>query len=404
MDPCLPSQPVSAALGERRARLTAARHPLSRLLLLLPLLFWAGIYVSSIFSPALLDDADSVHAEAAREMLARHDWVTLHADGIRYLEKAPLLYWVIAASFRVFGVSEWAARLPLALGMLGLIFATYSLGRHGYGEEGGFWAALTVSTSLGLYLFTRFQIPDALVGLWLTLGVLVFFRTLEEDPPSRAACWGLAAAAALNVLTKGLIGLVFPAAIILLFLVLTRNLRHLARMRLGSSTLIFLSIAAPWHVLAALRNPSQGHVRGFLWFYFQKMALYECLEGRTDQALIIGIAYDKDVIGIALIKGSVLSTQRNHRMININHIEVREHAADWGALWYAKAFLIAFDLDTLRKDFSYGRERLSQFHRQPWTEPWMRRKLISLNRFGLRDMTKYREPVLWQFTHLNNSL
>jgi len=232
------------------------------------LLGWGAIYIPGLFSPAMLDDADSVHAEAAREMLARHDWVTLHADGIRYLEKAPLLYWAMAASFRVFGVSEWAARLPLALGMLGLIFATYSLGRRAYGEEGGFWAALAVSTSLGLYLFTRFQIPDALVALWLTLCVLFFYRTLEEDPPSRAAYWGLAAAAALNVLTKGLIGLVFPAAIILLFLVLTRNLRHLARMRLGSSILIFLSIAAPWHVLAALRNPSQGHVRGFLWFYF----------------------------------------------------------------------------------------------------------------------------------------
>ena len=90
---------------------------------------WAAIYVAGMFSPALLDDADSVHAEAAREMLVRHDWVTLYANGLRYLEKAPLLYWGIAGSFVTFGVSEWSARLPLMLGVLAMLLATYALGR-----------------------------------------------------------------------------------------------------------------------------------------------------------------------------------------------------------------------------------------------------------------------------------
>src|SRR5690348_6986002 len=77
------------------------------------LALWAAIYVSAMFSPALLDDADSVHAEAAREMVLRHDWVTLYINGLRYLEKAPLMYWGIAISYKAFGVSEWSARLPL---------------------------------------------------------------------------------------------------------------------------------------------------------------------------------------------------------------------------------------------------------------------------------------------------
>jgi 4-amino-4-deoxy-L-arabinose transferase-like glycosyltransferase len=229
---------------------------------------WAAIYVSSLFTPALLDDADSVHAEAAREMLVRHDWVTLHANGVRYLEKAPLMYWGIALSFRLFGISEWTARLPLALGVLALLFATYRLGRRVFGTEGGFYSALVVITSFGIYIFTRFQIPDVLVALWLTLSFDFFLQTLQENPPSLASCWGLAAATALNALTKGLIGLVFPAAIILCFLAVTSNLRHLLRMRLLSSTAVFLLIAAPWHILAAVRNPTQGSVRGFLWFYF----------------------------------------------------------------------------------------------------------------------------------------
>jgi 4-amino-4-deoxy-L-arabinose transferase-like glycosyltransferase len=259
------TQPVFTPASDRvvASRISNRRRPVLVLLVTL----WAAVYVSGLFTPALLDDADSVHAEAAREMLLRHDWVTLHADGIRYLEKAPLLYWGMAASFRIFGVSEWTARLPLALGVLGLVLASYALGRHAYGEEAGLWSGILTATSLGIYIFTRFQIPDALVALWLTLGMLFFLRTLEEEPPSRAACWGLAITTALNVLTKGLIGLVFPAAIILVFLILSKNLRHLGRMRLLSSSLIFFAVAAPWHVLASLRNPSQG-VRGFAWFYF----------------------------------------------------------------------------------------------------------------------------------------
>ena len=177
-------------------------------------LLWAIVYVPGLFSPPLLDDADSVHAEAAREMLVRHDWTTLYIDGVRYLEKAPLLYWGMAASYEVFGVKDWAARLPLILAELWLLLATYSLGKRTLGERAGFWAAIVLTLSIGPYLFTRILIPDMLIPLWLTLGFDFFLRTLEEQPPSRASCWGLAATAALNVLTKGLIGMVFPAAII----------------------------------------------------------------------------------------------------------------------------------------------------------------------------------------------
>src|ERR1700678_1387168 len=91
----------------------------SRSALLAILLLWIAFYASfTLMSPPLLDDADSVHAEVAREMLLRHDYVTLYANGIRYLEKAPLLYWSMAVSFKLFGVSAAAARIPLALTVL----------------------------------------------------------------------------------------------------------------------------------------------------------------------------------------------------------------------------------------------------------------------------------------------
>ncbi len=229
---------------------------------------WAVIYMIGLSHPPLLDDVDTVHAEAAREMLQRQDWVTLYTNGFRYLEKAPVMYWSLATSYEIFGAGDWSTRLPLMLGVLALVLATYRLGRYAYGAAGGLYAGVALVTSLGLYIFTRFLIPEVLVALWLTLGYYFFLRSLEEERPSRFVCWGFAATCALNVLTKGLIGLVFPVGAIGLYLLLTGNLRHLLKLRIVTSTLVFLAIAAPWHILAAMRNPAQGQARGFLWFYF----------------------------------------------------------------------------------------------------------------------------------------
>ncbi|MGH9513823.1 MAG: ArnT family glycosyltransferase [Terriglobales bacterium] len=236
--------------------------------LLLIVLMWTAIYFAGMFTPPLLDDVDTIHAEAAREMVLRHDWVTLYTDGIRYLEKAPLMYWGVAASYSIFGVSDWSTRLPLMLGALALFIATYALGKRAYGERGGLYSAVVLGTAVGPYIYTRFQIPDLIVGLWLTLGFYFFLRSLQEERPSRLTCWGFAATCALSVLTKSLIGLVFPLGTVVLYLFLTKNLRHLLKLRLISSWAIFVLIAAPWHILAALRNPAQGAVKGFLWFYF----------------------------------------------------------------------------------------------------------------------------------------
>jgi len=268
-EPSLPSEP--------------SRAPRHAFCVALIVLLWLALYLPGLWSPPLLDDADSVHAEAAREMMLRHDWSTLYVNGLRYLEKAPLLYWAMAVSYKIFGVADWAARLPLALAMLALLLATYQIGRHHFDNAAGLYAALALALSFGPYIYTRILIPDILVALWLILGLHCFLLTLADAPrlpqsadvglrrvphASRAACWGLASTAALNMLTKGLIGVVFPVAIIVVYLAFTRNLRHLLRMRLLSSFAIFLAIAAPWHIVAGLRNPAAGQARGFFWFYF----------------------------------------------------------------------------------------------------------------------------------------
>jgi 4-amino-4-deoxy-L-arabinose transferase-like glycosyltransferase len=280
MNPPAPRDPDAgnSVLPTRRPH-PASRKSSSSLLILLAL--WLAIYVAGMFTPALLDDVDAVHAEAAREMLLRHDWVTLYTNGLRYLEKAPLMYWSLASSYELFGISDWSTRLPLMLGFLAMILATYRLGSYAFGERGGLYSGLALVTSVGPYIFTRFLIPDVLVGLWLTISYYFFLHSLEEETPSRMTCWGFAAACALNVLTKGLIGLAFPVGTIGLYLLLIRKLHHLAKLRVFSSTLVFLVLAAPWHILAAIRNPAQGQARGFLWFYFVNEHIMRFLNKRV---------------------------------------------------------------------------------------------------------------------------
>jgi 4-amino-4-deoxy-L-arabinose transferase-like glycosyltransferase len=201
-------------------------------------------------------------------MLTRHDYVTLHADGIRYFDKAPLLYWLTAASYSQFGFTEFGARLPLMLLMLALLLASYALGRQLGGDSAGLFAALILGTAVGPYLYTRFLIPDIVVGLWLTIAVHLLWRSLQEEKPSLLLCAGLGIVTGLDVLTKGLIGLVFPVGIILLYVLLTGNYRQILKLRPIFTTLVFFIVAAPWHVLATLRNPAQRETKGFFWFYF----------------------------------------------------------------------------------------------------------------------------------------
>jgi 4-amino-4-deoxy-L-arabinose transferase-like glycosyltransferase len=301
-----------------------APAPRSRSTLLTILVLWLAFYASfTLFTPPLLDDADSVHVEVAREMLLRHDYVTLYANGIRYLEKAPLLYWSMAAAMKlasVCGASSpralaAAARVPLALAVLALALLLEALARRMFrSQRAGLYAALLLLSSCGIFLFTRITIPDAMVCLWLTAAMYCFWRTEElspahgeraNDKPLRLWCGGFAAACALNVLTKGLIGLVFPLAIVWLYLVTTRGWRlgyeRLRQLHPLASLEVFLCIAAPWHVLAGLANPTQGqptpfhfvhghwrvpmptdgNVRGWFWFYFMNEHLLRYLNLRV---------------------------------------------------------------------------------------------------------------------------
>ena len=242
----------------------------------------AAVYLACIVSPpSLQDDVDAVQAQIARNMLSSGDWVTPRLDGVIYLEKPPLLYWLIAASYRVFGVHDWAARIPIALSAIALCWLTAAFGIWAFGQRSGFYAGLCMATCVGLWLFTRVLIPDVTLTLTVALAMWALLRALDENEPHPQACaYLLASSLGVGLLLKSLIGAVFPVATGLVYLAITRQLfvaRTWKRLRPLAGTIIILAIAAPWHVLATLRNPPYfdftmrsipGEYHGFLWFFF----------------------------------------------------------------------------------------------------------------------------------------
>lgn len=240
--------------------------PRSHLAILLGL--WIAIFITALAGPPLLDDADATHAQAAQAMIHTGDWVTLHVDGIRYLEKPPLPYWIAAASLRLFGTHPaFAIHLPLALTVLGLALLGYGWSRRAFSPTAALYTGIFVLTAAGVFLFTRIFIPDALLSLLLALALYLFQRSLDPDG-HKATPYTMWSVLALAVLTKGLIAPVFVGAAALIYMLLTGELRHWRRLRPFTGIALFLAIAAPWHILASLRNTGGANGHGFFWFYF----------------------------------------------------------------------------------------------------------------------------------------
>jgi 4-amino-4-deoxy-L-arabinose transferase-like glycosyltransferase len=240
------------------------------------LLVFLAVHFVALFSPSLLDDADATHAQAAQHIVTSGNWVTLYVDGIRYLEKPPLPYWFAAIDYRIFGQNVFATHLPMSLGVLACAILVWFWGRRAYGDRAAFYAALAILTSIGIFLWTRFFIPESILTFFIALALYSFLTGLEDRRPSR---FYLAyASVAIAVLAKGLIAPVFFTAAVVPYLLITGEWRRWRQMRLFTGFLLFLAIAAPWHILAALQNPDHGnphgniptpgHVHGFLYFYF----------------------------------------------------------------------------------------------------------------------------------------
>ena len=243
--------------------------------ILLAVIFIA-VQIASLFTPPLLDDVDASHAQAAQHMAETGNLVTLYVNGVRYLEKPPLPYWLAAGLYKVFGQNVFATHLPNALAVLGCAVLMWVWAGRAWSRRAGFYAALGMLTAIGPFLFTRFSIPEALLSFLLLLALWSFLTGFESRREGRF--YWMWAALALATLTKGLIAPVFFVAAAVPFLALSGLWRRWRELKPLTGALLFLLIAAPWHVLAGLANrdqgnplgnhPTPGHVHGFWYFYF----------------------------------------------------------------------------------------------------------------------------------------
>jgi 4-amino-4-deoxy-L-arabinose transferase-like glycosyltransferase len=235
---------------------------------------WVILFILSLLAVVvepgripLFEPDEGRYSEIPREMLATGDWVTPRLDGVLYFEKPPLQYWAVALSFKIFGQSEFTARIPSKLSIVGMALAAFLFARRRYGPRVGLLSGLIVSTSLLAFAMARITIIDPLLSLALSWAAFAFAAFAESEPSgdkrrTQMALYGLHIACAAAVMSKGLIGIVLPGGAILVWVVVTARYRILPKLFSPGPLVVFLLLTVPWHVLIAMRE------KDFLSFYF----------------------------------------------------------------------------------------------------------------------------------------
>lgn len=267
------------------------------------LLLWFG----TLDYRDLIKTDEGRYAEIAREMVVSGDWITPRQTDIKYFYKPPLQYWATALAFQSFGINEWTARLwPALTGFVALLFAMLTLGR--IFDRRTAWLGAAVGASSMLYFgAAHFNTLDMGLTCFMFVSLCAFmlahFQPNNSEPTRRRwmlLCW---AALALAVLSKGLVGIVLPGAVLLLFMLIERDFSVLRRLEWLRGLGLFFLITAPWFVVVSIQNPEfpryfffHEHFERFLttvhrryqpWWYFLPVLCYGLLPwlGWLPQAL-----------------------------------------------------------------------------------------------------------------------
>jgi 4-amino-4-deoxy-L-arabinose transferase-like glycosyltransferase len=221
--------------------------------------------------PHLFDPDEGRYAEIPREMVSSGDWVTPRLDAIKYFEKPALGYWATAIAFTAFGQHAWTVRLwPALSGMLGLLL-TFALGRRLYDQRAALLAVLVQASALLYVALAHIATLDMGLSLGLQIA-LSALALLVQPPPQRAASGApllLGVGVALAVMSKGLVGILIPGAVALLYMLIHRDWRLLLRAQPWWTLIALLLLAAPWFVLVSARNPEFPHFF-FIFQHFQR--------------------------------------------------------------------------------------------------------------------------------------
>ena len=259
----------------------------------------------------LLPSDEGRYAEIAREMLASGDWVTIRYNGVKYFEKPPFQMWMTALAFQAFGIGEWQARLWVALsGALGVVMTAVAA-RRWFGPRIAILAALVLVAAPAWNLASHFNSLD--MGLSGALSCVLAAVLIAQHPAAspgqrRRWMWLAWAAMAVALLTKGLIGVVLPGLVLIVYSVAARDFAIWRRIHLATGALIMLAIAAPWFLLVSLRNPEFArfffihehferylttvHHRTAPWWYFVPQLLIGFLPWLGLSRSIVGVVRD----------------------------------------------------------------------------------------------------------------
>ena len=220
------------------------------------------IYLALLAVVPLTEPDEGRYSAIPSEMNHSGDYVTPHLKGTVYLEKPPLCYWATALSFKIFGENEFSARLFSALCAWGCILLVYRMGAFFHGEKTGFYAAAVLATSLFPFAIGRLDILDMPLAFFVSVAVWFGFRYFSDRAYGKKHIYLFYLFCSLAFLTKGLIGIVFPSAIVIIWLVLSGRWREILRLFSPAGIIIFLAVAGPWLFLVQRAN------KDFLWFFF----------------------------------------------------------------------------------------------------------------------------------------
>ena len=238
-----------------------------------PIIIAAAMFLSlfRLGAPRLFDVDEAVFSEATREMVIGRDWITPTYNGENRYDKPILFYWLMAASYKVFGVDEFGARFPSACAAVLLIcFLFLSVKRFGGGETAPY-SALSAALSAYYLVYSRAAVTDMTLTLFITLSLFSFYRSSAEGPAgNRLYLYGFYLFSALAFLTKGLIGILFPFGIALVYSAVTGGLNGMRKVFSLKGVLLFIAVAAPWYLAEVMRNGREFIDQFFIKHHFRR--------------------------------------------------------------------------------------------------------------------------------------
>ncbi|MGU7815140.1 phospholipid carrier-dependent glycosyltransferase [Burkholderia sp. AW49-1] len=237
---------------------TPSRLPLNRITLVLLLVALAIVWFAPLGLRHLIPSDEGRYAEMAREMFVTGDWITPRYNGYKYFEKPPLQTWLNALTFAWFGIGEWQARLYTGLASFAGVLLVGFTGARLFNPLSGFLAAVVLACSPYWNLMGHFNALDMGLAFWMTLSLcslLLAQRPGLQAGAARGWMWACWAAMGFAVLSKGLVGLILPGAVLVLYTLIARDWALWKRLYLVSGLVIFFAIVTPWFVLVQQRNP-----------------------------------------------------------------------------------------------------------------------------------------------------